>query len=295
MSRRFLAVALLGSAFIATACHHKAAPVAQPTPVTNAPPPPSASAEPNQDSIRAAREAAAQAASAAQAAAAAAHARRMNTLADMIHFEYDKADLMPGDTEKLDAKIALLRQFPSIRIRITGNCDERGSDDYNIALGMRRAAAAKDYMAQQGIDASRIDIASLGREQPDRSRPRRDGLGQEPARRVRSDRRRTDDVEPGMTSGRLALLALTGVAACATPAQVQRVETRVAVVEREQARGDSARAADLARITASQQQLMDSLRQRVAATCSRASLRRGGKPPASSPRCGARCCSWPSR
>ncbi len=62
-----------------------------------------------------------------------------------------------------------------------------------------------------------------------------------------------------MTGRRLAVLALAGVAACATPAQVQRVETRVAVVEREQARGDSARAADLARITVTQQQLMDSL------------------------------------
>ncbi len=165
MNRRFLAVALLGSAFLATACHHKAAPTTAPQPVTNAPPPPPAPAGPNQDSIRAAQAAAARAAAAAQAAAAA-HTRMINTMTDMIHFEYNKSDILPGDTEKLAAKVALLRQFPAVHIRITGNCDERGSDDYNIALGMRRASAAKDYMVQQGIDPSRIDIASLGRENP---------------------------------------------------------------------------------------------------------------------------------
>jgi peptidoglycan-associated lipoprotein len=162
MYRRSIAVALLGLAVTVTACHHNKAPAVEPTPETSAPPPPPAPRGPNQDSIRAAE----QARQAAAQAAAAAHTRMMNTIADMIHFEYNKADLMAGDIQKLEAKVALLRQFPSVRIRITGNCDERGSDDYNIALGMRRAAAAKNYMVQQGIDASRIDIASLGRENP---------------------------------------------------------------------------------------------------------------------------------
>ena len=53
-----------------------------------------------------------------------------------------------------------------MRIRIAGNCDARGSDEYNLALGQRRAAAAKRYLSDHGVDASRIDIISYGRERP---------------------------------------------------------------------------------------------------------------------------------
>ena len=87
-------------------------------------------------------------------------------MADLIHFDYDKSDIKPDDTARLDAKAQLMKQFPALRIRVTGHCDERGSDEYNIALGMRRANAAKDYLVRAGIDASRVDVASLGREDP---------------------------------------------------------------------------------------------------------------------------------
>ena len=59
-----------------------------------------------------------------------------------------------------------MRANPGVRIRIVGNCIERGSDQYNIALGMRRAETAKEYLAVAGVDGSRIDVASLGRERP---------------------------------------------------------------------------------------------------------------------------------
>lgn len=87
-------------------------------------------------------------------------------LAQVIHFDYNEAVLRPEDRSVLDAKGALLKANPGARIRITGHCDERGSDQYNIALGMRRAAAAKEYLTVLGIDGARIDVSSLGREQP---------------------------------------------------------------------------------------------------------------------------------
>ncbi|MFO0072976.1 MAG: OmpA family protein, partial [Gemmatimonas sp.] len=68
--------------------------------------------------------------------------------------------------EALDAKIAILNVNPGLRIRIAGHCDERGSDEYNIALGRRRAEAAKRYLTDRGIDASRSETSSFGRERP---------------------------------------------------------------------------------------------------------------------------------
>ena len=88
------------------------------------------------------------------------------TMVEMIHFDYDVSEVRTQDRARLDAKAAILRVNPALRIRITGNCDERGSDEYNIALGMRRAMAARDYLVRIGVDSSRIDVATLGREKP---------------------------------------------------------------------------------------------------------------------------------
>jgi len=87
-------------------------------------------------------------------------------LTTMIHFDYDKAVIRPEDAAALDAKVAILQANPNLRIRINGNCDERGSDEYNLALGNRRAVAAKQYLVSHGIDASRIDTQSWGEERP---------------------------------------------------------------------------------------------------------------------------------
>jgi peptidoglycan-associated lipoprotein len=83
-----------------------------------------------------------------------------------VHFDYDRADLSTEAKSALDAKIGLLRADPTLRIRIDGHTDERGSDEYNLALGMRRAAAARGYLVDRGIDAMRIAVASLGEEHP---------------------------------------------------------------------------------------------------------------------------------
>lgn len=87
-------------------------------------------------------------------------------LAAMIHFDLDRSNIRPDDMASLDQKVAILQANPDLRIRIGGHCDERGSDEYNLALGNRRAQAAKQYLVSHGIDASRIETQSWGEERP---------------------------------------------------------------------------------------------------------------------------------
>lgn len=99
-----------------------------------------------------------------EAAAALEAARRAFSAA--IYFDLDKSDLRADARATLDAKLPLLRANSAVRIRIAGHTDERGSDAYNIALGQRRAAAAKRYLVDNGIAADRIDVVSFGEDRP---------------------------------------------------------------------------------------------------------------------------------
>lgn len=83
-----------------------------------------------------------------------------------IYFDFDKDDIRPDAAATLDRKIPWLNANPGMRIRIEGNADERGSDEYNLALGQRRAAAAKRYLVERGIAADRFDLVSYGEERP---------------------------------------------------------------------------------------------------------------------------------
>ncbi len=87
-------------------------------------------------------------------------------LGTMIHFDFDKANIRSDDAAVLDQKVAILQANPNLRIRVAGHCDERGSDEYNLALGNRRATSAKQYLVSHGIDASRVETASYGEERP---------------------------------------------------------------------------------------------------------------------------------
>lgn len=88
------------------------------------------------------------------------------TLAAPVYFDYD-SDALSGDAHAaLDAKLPILRANAPLRLRVSGHTDERGSDEYNLALGQRRAAAVKRYLTDQGIDGARIDIVSFGEERP---------------------------------------------------------------------------------------------------------------------------------
>jgi peptidoglycan-associated lipoprotein len=89
-----------------------------------------------------------------------------NTLMAVVHFDYDQSDVRPDARAALDAKIPILQANPSVAIRIAGHTDERGSDEYNLALGQRRAAAAKRYLVERGIAESRIETISYGEERP---------------------------------------------------------------------------------------------------------------------------------
>jgi len=83
-----------------------------------------------------------------------------------IYFDFDKSDIRPDAAVTLDRKIPWLQANPGMRIRIEGNADNRGSDEYNLALGQRRVAAARHYLADRRIDAGRFDLVSYGEERP---------------------------------------------------------------------------------------------------------------------------------
>ncbi len=86
--------------------------------------------------------------------------------ADRIFFGLDQYDVDAEDQATLQSQAAWLQQNPAVRITIEGHADERGTRDYNIALGERRANAAKNYLASLGIDPSRISTVSYGKERP---------------------------------------------------------------------------------------------------------------------------------
>ncbi len=83
-----------------------------------------------------------------------------------IHFNFDKYDIRPEDTEILKASAAVLQKNPKVKIQIEGHCDERGTSEYNLALGERRANSAKKYLVSLGIPESRISTISYGKEKP---------------------------------------------------------------------------------------------------------------------------------
>lgn len=84
----------------------------------------------------------------------------------MVHFDFDRADIRSDDRAILDRKAEILGANGGLRLRIAGHADERGSDEYNLALGNRRAVAVKTYLANKGIDGSRLELVSYGEEQP---------------------------------------------------------------------------------------------------------------------------------
>jgi len=89
-----------------------------------------------------------------------------SSLLKPIYFDFDKYDIRPGDVEILKANSALLKKFPNVKIQIEGHCDERGTNEYNLALGERRANSTKKYLTSLGITANRVSTISYGEEKP---------------------------------------------------------------------------------------------------------------------------------
>lgn len=90
----------------------------------------------------------------------------VQTAGDRVFFDLDRHDLTAEARETLRRQAAWLASYPDARILVAGNCDERGTREYNLALGARRANAAQSYLVSQGVDPSRISTTSYGKERP---------------------------------------------------------------------------------------------------------------------------------
>ena len=169
LRRTFLAIAALSAA----ACHKPPVAIA-PTPVNTdsldraradsiaranaARQAEIARAQAEQDSLRAVRE--------REQREAAQNADAMKVLTATIYYDFDSSALTEAARSLLLAKVPLLQAQPAVRLRITGHTDDRGSSEYNLALGLRRAAEAKAFLVNNGVDGGRLLISSMGAEMP---------------------------------------------------------------------------------------------------------------------------------
>jgi peptidoglycan-associated lipoprotein len=160
---------LLAVAAASLAACHKKKPAQAPTPIPTA--------TVNQDSIdrerrradsianaRAREQAVRDSLGRLQQQREAALAAARSALTAPIFFDYDQAEIRTDARTTLESKLPVLTANPGLRLRIAGHTDSRGSDEYNLALGQRRASSVKAFLTERGIDATRIEIVSFGRE-----------------------------------------------------------------------------------------------------------------------------------
>ena len=83
-----------------------------------------------------------------------------------VHFDFDKYDLRADALRTLDTNSDRIKEYAQMRVRVEGHCDERGTVEYNLALGEKRARAARDYLVTRGVPAGRLRIISFGKERP---------------------------------------------------------------------------------------------------------------------------------
>jgi peptidoglycan-associated lipoprotein len=166
MVRRIAVILTAVSLAAAAACGKKAPPVARPAP----PPPTTASTAPTQppappDPMREPIVPAEPVRDDAIASASLDDLNRNSPLKP-VFYELDSSDVSPVGQKVLDENATLLKRYPAWAITIEGHCDERGTAEYNLALGERRAVAARAYLVAQGISADRLRIVSYGKEFP---------------------------------------------------------------------------------------------------------------------------------
>jgi peptidoglycan-associated lipoprotein len=158
---------LLLAALVAAGACSQNPPETAPTPAPAPAPVDSAAIRAREDSLRAeAERRAREEEERRRREAEAARAQLTADLAAMVHFDYDQSAIRAEDQAILDRKAAILAANTAVRMRISGHADDRGSDEYNLALGNRRAAAVKRYLAGRGITDARMDIVSFGEERP---------------------------------------------------------------------------------------------------------------------------------
>jgi len=158
---------------VGLACKKPAPAPAQPAAPAAAPAPADNSAQQNADADAARRKAEAEAEAARKAAAAAEQAQKQKFQNDAaaalkdINFEFDKSDIRDVDKAKLQAIADFLKAYPDAKLQLAGNCDERGTVEYNLALGERRAHAAQAYLTGLGVAEARLSTISYGKEKPE--------------------------------------------------------------------------------------------------------------------------------
>ncbi len=85
---------------------------------------------------------------------------------DTVHFGYNEYNIEDNDKTTLQRQATWLAKYPSVRVTVEGDCDERGTREYNLALGARRANAVKEYLVSLGVSAARVETISYGKEHP---------------------------------------------------------------------------------------------------------------------------------
>ena len=85
---------------------------------------------------------------------------------DTVHFAFDQYSVEENDKAILSRQAAWLAKYPSVRVTVEGHCDERGTREYNLALGARRANAVKEFLVSQGVSTARVETVSYGKERP---------------------------------------------------------------------------------------------------------------------------------
>lgn len=168
MNRTLMAVAI-ACVMTATACHKKAPPVARPLPPppspagnsSNLPRPPAPPEPVREPPIVPPEPVPADAISSASL-----DDLNRNSPLKPVFFELDSADLSAAGQKALDENAALLKRYASWTVTVEGHCDERGTAEYNLALGERRAGAARAYLVSLGISGDRLRIVSYGKEFP---------------------------------------------------------------------------------------------------------------------------------
>ncbi len=171
MTRCTLAVSLIAGTIALGACRGKPAPAPAPAPVVVADQPSGPSAAELLAAENAKRRADSLAAARATGNAAAAEAERVTaslkaTLAQPVYFDFNKDQIRDDARAVLDSKAAILAANPSVTFLIVGNTDEQGTAEYNLALGQRRAAQVKRYLASKGLEEGRFSTQSMGDAQP---------------------------------------------------------------------------------------------------------------------------------
>jgi peptidoglycan-associated lipoprotein len=147
-----LTAAATALALAACASHPKPTPVAQAAPAPRAQPPGTAPAAPI-----------------AQASTAPVPGSERDftvNVGDRVYFDYDQYAIRDDAKPLLSAQAQWLVRYPAVKIRIEGNCDERGTEEYNLALGARRASQVRDILVAQGVAPDRISTVSYGKERP---------------------------------------------------------------------------------------------------------------------------------